>query len=118
MDKYKDMKTQMWIKITTKSTTRTIKGRPNHHPLRLMSWRRRTITAAEGKVRPTLTIAPAVPVSPKGEPLAKSMIPAAIPARTWNKMNHQYSERVARPEKVAYLRKHSDMDSPKDISTA
>ena len=32
-----------------------------------------------------------------------------------NTQNHQYSERAARPEKVAYLEKHVEIDSVKDI---
>ena len=86
---------QMSNKIAPTNGTKQISC---HQPLRPMSCRRRAVTAIMG-TRNTMLEIPQV----------------TIPTRFTNSMNHQYSERRARPSKLANLLKHTLIASPKSI---
>src|SRR5215213_4986070 len=82
-------------------------------PERPVSWSRRMFAAREGsaRARRTSTLSAGTPQ------VIWSMTLATATARTKARTNHQYSERRARPEKVAYLRRHVETASVKDMDT-
>src|SRR5262245_32864091 len=87
-----------------------------HHPFRLTSCSRRVVTARYGSPHNTKLPPLANRSMPFGErPIA---IPATTSPRTTSaskSTNHQNSDRVARPWKVEYFRKHVEIDCAKVI---
>lgn len=69
----------------------------NHHPERLMSWRRLTATAIPGmnKASDVIPLKTATPID-------RSMIEVTIPTNAENRLHHQYSDRLDRVRKSKY----------------
>ena len=88
----------------------TVSAIKNHHPERLMSWRRLTATATPGmnKTREEIPFNMATP-------MIKSKIEVTIPTSSENTLHHQYSDRLDLVRKSKYLRNPDDIDCVKLI---
>ena len=75
----------------------TVSAIKNHHPERLMSWRRLTATATPGmnKTREEIPFNMATP-------MIKSKIEVTIPTSSENALHHQYSDRLDLVRKSKY----------------
>jgi hypothetical protein len=83
-----------------------VKTRSSHQPVLSISWSRRTFTAKVGKnVTSSKMPLSGDPVGPLEGNIAPSRIPVASPPITVNRTQSQYSDRIARPEKVTYFEK-------------
>src|SRR5574344_678176 len=123
--------------IPTNTPTHGKIGAISHHPVRFLSWRRRTAAQRFGAKKTSIVINMGKYMATKavmGNAFSEASPPAATPLNTtdrptpapmvltricttyWNRKNHQYSDRQARPCMVTYFHiKPVLTDSPNPI---
>src|SRR5689334_4050175 len=87
---------------------------PTHHPERLMSCSRRTVTESDGRKSASDSTAENGPFLWFGVTIA-SRIAAGMEATIANRTKYQYSDRIARPWNETYFLRQVRIASPKPI---